>query len=127
MNSILSKFWERYSLDELEPDFAHLSRIASAFSNLPYENVTKILKDARSTTVGQKLRGTEEVLQDHLRWNTGGTCFSLCNALASILENCGFQAFIAMADMHYGPNIHCAVIVPTEWKTICDGSGLFAA
>ena len=116
MNSILSKFWERYSLDELEPDFANLSRIAGAFSNLPYENVTKILKDARSTTVGQKLRRTEEVLQDHLRWNTGGTCFSLCNALASILENCGFQAFIAMADMHYGPNIHCAVIVPLNEK-----------
>src|SRR5262245_44753462 len=100
MNLILSKFWERYSLDDLAPDFAQLSRIAGAFSNLPYENVTKILKDARSITVRQKLRGTEEVLQDHLRWNTGGTCFSLCNALASILENSGFPAFIAMADMH---------------------------
>ena len=54
MNSILSKFWERYSLDELAPDFANLSRIAGAFSNLPYENVTKILKDARSTTVRSK-------------------------------------------------------------------------
>jgi arylamine N-acetyltransferase len=116
MNLIVSKFWERYSLDELTPDFAQLSRIAGAFSNLPYENVTKILKDARSITVRQKLRGTEEVLQDHLRWNTGGTCFSLCNALISILENSGFPAFIAMADMHYGSNIHCAVIVPLHGK-----------
>jgi arylamine N-acetyltransferase len=66
--------------------------------------------------VRQKLRGTEEVLQEHLQWNTGGTCFSLCNALASILENCGFHAFIAMADMHYGANIHCAVIVPINTR-----------
>jgi arylamine N-acetyltransferase len=111
MKTVLSKFWDRYLLQELSPDLLQLTRIARAFSNLPYENVTKILKEARSTSVHQKLRGADEVLQDHLRWNTGGTCFSLCNALASILRNSDYEPFIAMGDMHYGPNIHCAVIV----------------
>jgi arylamine N-acetyltransferase len=112
MKTVFSKFWDRYLLQELSPDLVQLTQIARAFSNLPYENVTKILKEARSTSVHQKLRGAEEVLQDHLRWNTGGTCFSLCNALASVLRNSGYAPFIAMGDMHYGLNIHCAVIVP---------------
>ena len=93
-----------------KPDLFHLRAIGAAYSRLPYENVTKILKDARSTSSELKLRAAEEVLDDHLRWNTGGTCFSLCNALLEVLEFSGFHAFIGMADMHYGENIHCAVI-----------------
>ncbi|HSE40972.1 MAG TPA: arylamine N-acetyltransferase [Acidobacteriota bacterium] len=93
-------------------DLAQLTSIAKAFAHLPYENVTKILKDAKSTTVREKLRKEEEVIADHLRWNTGGTCFSLCNALNAVLKNSGFDPFIAMGDMHYGRNIHCAVIIP---------------
>ena len=91
-----------------------LGDIAAAFSNLPYENVTKIIKESRSVQSSQSLRLTEEVLSDHLRWNTGGTCFSLCNSLLDVLRGCGFLGWIAMADMHYGENIHCAVIVEQE-------------
>ncbi|MCI0417318.1 arylamine N-acetyltransferase [bacterium] len=111
MQSVISSFSGRYCLRTGTPDVIQLKQIGAAFSHLPYENVTKILKEARSTSVREKLRGTEEVLTDHLRWNTGGTCFSLCNALISILRNSGFDAFIAMADMHYGANIHCVVLV----------------
>jgi arylamine N-acetyltransferase len=111
MNSAISNFADRYSLRLNAPDLIQLKCISAAFSHLPYENVTKILKEARSTSVDQKLRRADEVLSDHLRWNTGGTCFSLCNALLSILKNSGFEAFIAMADMHYGANIHCVVVV----------------
>lgn len=111
MQSVISSFSDRYSLSADAPDLMQLKRIGAAFSHLPYENVTKILKEARSASVHQKLRKTDEVLSDHLRWNTGGTCFSLCNALLSVLKNSGFEAFIAMADMHYGVNIHCVVVV----------------
>lgn len=111
MQSVISKFADRYCLYRNAPDLNQLKRIGAAFSHLPYENVTKILREARSTSIDQKFRRTDEVLSDHLRWNTGGTCFSLCNALLSILQNSGFQAFIAMADMHYGTNIHCVVVI----------------
>lgn len=109
MPAILT-FRERYGLDGGE-DLVHLRAIGAAFSHLPYENVTKILKEARTAGSQDKLRRADEVLDDHLRWNTGGTCFSLCNALLALLENCGYNAHIGMADMHYGANIHCAVIV----------------
>ena len=111
MQSVISTFSDHYSILPSTPDLLQLKRIGAAFSHLPYENVTKILKEARSTSIHQKLRKTDEVLTDHLRWSTGGTCFSLCNALLSILKNSGFETFIAMADMHYGTNIHCVVLV----------------
>jgi arylamine N-acetyltransferase len=107
---IVERFKKYYSIREEQPKFSLLSDISAAFSHLPYENITKIIKDATATQPGHKLRGTEEVLQDHLRWKTGGTCFSLCNALQDVLEQSGIDAYIAMADMHYGKNIHCAVI-----------------
>ena len=111
MQGSLNRFLERYGVGPQSPDLKLLGRIARAYSNLPYENVTKILKSATQAASEQKLRRTEEVLDDHLRWNTGGTCFSLCNALSGILHACGFESHIAMADMHYGANIHCAIIV----------------
>ena len=95
----------------MSADLQKLNAIAAAFSNLPYENITKILKHTGCSDSGSKLRRMEEVLEDHLKWNTGGTCFSLCNALMEILLLNGFEAFIAMGDMHYGKNIHCAVVV----------------
>lgn len=105
------RFLNHYSVVPAVPDFPRLKQIAWAFSHLPYENVTKILKDAQSSGTQAKLRLADEVLEDHLRWSTGGTCFSLCNALHAVLQQAGYPAFIAMADMHYGPNIHCAVVV----------------
>ena len=111
MLSTISRFLDHYSLRPSEPERQQLREIARAFSHLPYENVTKILKDARSSNSKMKGRATDEVLEDHLKWNTGGTCFSLCNALLDILESSGFSSHIAMADMHYGSNIHCAVVV----------------
>ena len=111
MQANVQQFFDRYELSCPTPDLEFLSRVAKAYSNLPYENVTKILKSASASVSDQKLRLTDEVLNDHLLWNTGGTCFSLCNALHEILTVSGFSAFIAMADMHYGANIHCAIVV----------------
>ena len=111
MSSYFHNFFERYDLSHTAPDLQLLRQVARAYSNLPYENVTKILKDIHNGSSQDKLRRTQEVLEDHLRWNTGGTCFSLCNTLQDLLRSCGFDVFIAMADMHYGANIHCAIIV----------------
>ena len=111
MDNSIRQFLDRYCVGPENADLKLLAMIAGAFSFLPYENVTKILKHARCVDSDSQLRRTKEVLEDHLRWNTGGTCFSLCNALLEVLTQNGFEAFIAMGDMHYGANIHCAVIV----------------
>jgi arylamine N-acetyltransferase len=110
MDEIIARFLDRYSVAPANAGFDRLVEIARAFSFLPYENVTKILKAARSASVRAGMRLAPEVLEDHLRWNTGGTCFSLCNALLVILRQSGVPSFVAMADMHYGRNIHCVVI-----------------
>jgi arylamine N-acetyltransferase len=111
MQANVRRFFDRYDLFCTSADLQFLRQLAKAYSNLPYENVTKILKSRSGSVSEEKFRRTEEVLTDHFNWNTGGTCFSLCNALEEILISCGFPAFIAMADMHYGANIHCAIIV----------------
>jgi arylamine N-acetyltransferase len=108
MNS--SGFFQRYNVRGSAPCLFLLREISRAFSHLPYENVTKILKESRSANSLEKLRQPGEVVEDHLRWNTGGTCFSLCNTLLEILQQSGFECYIAMGDMHYGANIHCAVV-----------------
>lgn len=107
----IAQFLERYCVQPETRDLAALKQLAAAFAFLPYENVTKILKQVRSCSPDAKLRQPEEVIEDHLRWNTGGTCFSLCNTFLNVLRHSGYQAFIAMGDMHYGSDIHCAVIV----------------
>lgn len=114
MTTSISLFLDRYSLRSAKPDIIQLRALARAFSHLPYENVTKLLKEASSTGSASKMRLVGEVLEDHLRWNTGGTCFSLCNAFQSLLTEYGFTSYIAMADMHYGSNIHCAVIAEMD-------------
>src|SRR5438874_10638176 len=105
--NVVDQFLARHGLNSGDSDFAQLRQLSAAFAFLPYENVTKILKASRSGSAAGGIRGCEEVLQDHLRWNTGGTCFSLCNALQNILKHSGFDSFIAMADMRYGNDIHC--------------------
>jgi arylamine N-acetyltransferase len=109
--NVFSQFLDRYRIQPGPPDLPSLTQLASAFAFLPYENVTKILKQVRSCSPDAKLRQPEEVIADHLRWNTGGTCFSLCNAFLNVLRHSGYNAFIAMGDMHYATNIHCAIIV----------------
>ena len=88
--------------------FRHLLRV---FSRLPYENLTKILKMSRLEDPRQRLRFPDELLSDHLRLSTGGTCYSLAFCLREILGQLGFDAqlnsiavliTIAMAETRIG-------------------------
>ncbi len=111
MMDVIQRFRERYEVVRDTVDLHQLQQVSLAYANLPYENVTKILKEVRSAGSEMKLRAPGEVLEDHLRWGTGGTCFSLCNTLREMLKQSQFDCWIAMGDMHYGENIHCAVVV----------------
>lgn len=57
-----------------------------------------------------RLRLSEEVISDYVKYGSGGTCFSLTNALRIITTDLGFTVYPAMADMKHGANIHCALI-----------------
>ncbi|MBN1435253.1 arylamine N-acetyltransferase [Candidatus Fermentibacterales bacterium] len=119
-----------------------LRDVSRAFSRLPWENLTKLL--SRSGYVEERgqdwirggagvppelLRGfaartdsvdpgpfrlTDRVMEDHAGLGSGGTCFSLTNALGSILSDLGFTVFPLLADMRHGSGIHCALVVHHE-------------
>lgn len=88
-----------------------LGELARAFAAIPYENLTKILKDAESGSPRAARRSPYEVLADHQRWRTGGTCFSLTATLLHLVRALGFEAEPILADRRYGQNTHCAMIV----------------
>jgi arylamine N-acetyltransferase len=89
-----------------------LREILAGFAHLPYENLSKIIKFNRhGENETARLRLPEEVIEDHLAWHLGGTCFSLTFFLQAILVHHGFVCYIVMGDMRAGRDIHCAMVV----------------
>lgn len=107
---IANQFLAYFRLKRELPNYSHLQKIVRAFSHLPYENQTKLLKVKKSRT--QLLRFPAEVWADYLKWGMGGTCFSLSFLLKTILDNCGFLPALVMAHRRYGENTHCVLVVP---------------
>ncbi len=98
----------------IQPDRAPLdllTRVASAFARLPYENITKIIKHAEAGTPEKARRYPAEVIQNHIDWGTGGTCFSLTSALLHLVRSLGFRAECVLADRRYGPDTHSALLI----------------
>jgi arylamine N-acetyltransferase len=104
-------FLKHFELDRSDPGMGLLKNLVRAFAALPYENVTKIIRFHKFSGWEERLRKPAEVVEDHVRIASGGTCFSLTETLGSILQELGFGCRYRMADMHYGSNIHCALIV----------------
>jgi arylamine N-acetyltransferase len=78
---------------------------------LPYENLTKIIKEAATGRPDEARRGPAEVIGDHIALGTGGTCFSLTAALLHLVRELGWEAQPLLADRPYGPDTHCALAV----------------
>jgi arylamine N-acetyltransferase len=104
-------FLEHFEVDRSDPDLHLLDKLVKAFAALPYENVTKIIRFHNFSGWEERLRKPAEVVEDHVRIASGGTCFSLTETLGSMLQALGFECHYRMADMHYGIDIHCALIV----------------
>jgi len=107
-------------------EFDSLRELYRAFSNLPYENISKIIRSQESAENGiPLLRTPDEVLEGYLQSRLGGTCFSLTQCLYSLLSSCGFKAYRVLGDMRHGPNIHCALVVTLAGnKYLCDAGYL---
>lgn len=108
----VTNFLKHFQIYPAPPTFESLQKNLAAFSNLPYENLSKILKFNRlGADAHERLRLPEEVVEEHLRFHTGGTCFSLTFLLQAILLQQGFACYVVMGDMRAGRNIHCALVV----------------
>jgi arylamine N-acetyltransferase len=80
-------------------------------SNLPYENLSKIVAHRTGKTPEGVLSFSASWLEDHQRTGLGGTCFALTHWLKLRLDALGFSTAYVMADKRIEPNIHCGLIL----------------
>lgn len=109
--NVVKEFHKKYSIPMQKPSFNLLREILFYFSRIPYENMSKIIKLYKNFNDMYKIRFPDEVLEDHFKYNLGGTCFSITFLLKTILTFHGFDCYTVMADMNWGSNVHCALIL----------------
>lgn len=112
-DNTLVAFAGHFQIDLKQEGEALLRQVVRAFARLPYENLSKIVSEAERGRIPQARRQPAEVIADHIRWGTGGTCFSLTATLLHLVRQLGWQAHPILADRPYGPDTHCALLI---WK-----------
>jgi len=100
-------FFDQFGLVP-EGGVERLYSVSEAFSRIPWENLTKFLLKVRGV---ERLRMPGEVFEGFARDGTGGTCYSLTEALGSVLSTCGWSVRPLTGHMRHGRNIHCALLV----------------
>jgi arylamine N-acetyltransferase len=103
-------FMKAAGLQKTTPGRDLLEKIVAAFSQFPYENISKIIKLNRHLDEPYPIRLPEEVVEGHFRAGLGGTCFSMAFTLQTILVQNGFDCYPVMADMRAGRNTHCVLV-----------------
>lgn len=124
---LLVRFCARYHIDFAASVKDRITSIATAFSQIPYENLTKIIKADSVVGAASAMRYPDELIADHLRWGTGGTCFSLTAAIVALYDALGIEAHPLLADRHYGVDTHCGLVVidGSDWLLLDPGYLLF--
>ena len=108
---LLSRFLSHCRVPECRSRLQMLTAVTRAFARVPYENLTKIIKQAETGDPMQARRGPSELIGDHMVLGTGGTCFSLTAAFLHLVRSLGWEAEPILADRSYGSNSHCALVV----------------
>ena len=108
---LLKRFLDRFGIDSRADVNTLITRVGSAFSHVPYENLTKIIKADAVVNPKSAMRYPDEVIGDYLRFGSGGTCFSLSAAIVAVYDALGINAHPILADRHYGADTHSAVII----------------
>ncbi len=116
MDPILDRFLRGFGLRADKEPRELLVDIARAFSNIPYENLTKIIRDDEHHHSVRALRQPDEVIEGYVHTGTGGTCFSLTAALLHLLRSLGWEAEPIMADRPYGADTHCALVIRLDGR-----------
>ncbi len=100
-----------FALGRPGADLDALRLILQHYAQIPYENISKIIKVAMNPEPEARFRLPRELMEDHIDHRLGGTCFSLTYFLEQILVASGYFCHKAMAHMQAGENIHCVMVV----------------
>jgi arylamine N-acetyltransferase len=111
MDTVLRAFADHFGIQPNCSPRELLGKVVTAFARLPYENITKIIKYAESGSPEKSRRYPEELINNHIDWGSGGTCFSLTSALRHLLRSLGWRAEYVLADRRYGQDTHCALLI----------------
>lgn len=106
----------KYVVNEL-----YKNQFFKLLSEIPYENVTKILRLPLSEE--ERLRTARNVLEGFKKMGTGGTCFSLVNLSREILSMDNIHIFPAMAKIQRDsfPHFFCILEVDNEMYLLDPG------
>jgi arylamine N-acetyltransferase len=113
---LLKEFLQAHGIAAAQPPLELLAAAAQAFARLPFENLTKIIKQAEAGRVEEARRFPHEVLADHRTLGAGGTCFALTATLLYLVRALGWQAEPILADRRYGADTHSALLVWIDGK-----------
>jgi arylamine N-acetyltransferase len=108
---LLQEFLRRSGISAALPPIEKLTAVACAFAALPFENLTKIIREAEAGTAEAARRWPADVLGDHWTLGAGGTCFALTATLLYLVRALGWQAEPILADRRYGADTHSALVV----------------
>lgn len=83
---------EALDLSRAEPGSGFLEALFARFNaKVPFENASKILRDAEIADPDEKPRMPDVFWSDHLERGTGGTCFARVAAFDALLTALGFR------------------------------------
>ncbi len=119
-------FLQYFAISFLPRDFSRLPLVLDAFSQIPYENLSKIIKFNQNGGEWDRLRSPDEVWWDYRNHHLGGTCYSLTFFLWSILDYVGFDVAPLTMDMKWGAAVHCGLLLKNcEENWLIDPGYLF--
>ena len=107
----VNRFLKENHLQDFSPGIDFLKRLTRLFQKIPYENMTKLIRSRQVSDPEIKIRLPELLYGEHLRYGTGGTCFSMTYFMQTILRSTGFSTYPIIADRPLASNTHCASIV----------------
>jgi hypothetical protein len=86
-------------------------------ARVPFENASKIVRDADVADVSAKPRLPDGFWRDHLELGTGGTCFARVAAFDALLTSLGFACHVALGRVRQDFD-HAALLVDTPAGTV---------
>ena len=104
---------EALDLSRAQPGSGFLEALFARFNDrVPFENASKIVRDAEIPDPASKPRTPDVFWADHLASGTGGTCFARVAAFDALLTELGFRTRRVVGRVR-DPEDHAALFVET--------------